>query len=141
LYKSGLYAGYTYRLSSLIGLKLGLDAVYYYTTLDTVQDVHHFYATFQELASSYDSWRVGASIGGDIYLGRVVFDANYGEYLHFHSYEGLKGFHPNPPNWYWDFGGKYFITPSFAIEAKQYLHRTEADFVGIGFLYRFKLGD
>jgi hypothetical protein len=139
LYKTGLYAGYTYRLSSLIGLKLGADAVYYYTTLDTIQDVHHFYATFQELASSYDRWRVGVAVGGDIYLGRVVFGANYGQYLHFNSYQGLKGFHPNPPNWYWDFGGKYFFTPSFAIEAKQYLHRTEADFVGIGFLYRFKL--
>ncbi|MBW4891931.1 acyloxyacyl hydrolase [Mucilaginibacter sp. HMF5004] len=141
IYKSGLYAGYTYRLNPLIGLKLGADATYYYTTLDTVQDVHHFYATFQELGSSYDSWRVGISTGADINLGRVVFGANYVKYLHFNSYQGLKGFHPNPPNWSWNFGCKYFITPSFAIEAKQYLHRTEADYVGIGFLYRLKLSD
>ena len=139
LYKSGFYVGYTYRLSSLIGLKLGSDAIYYYKTLDTIQNVNHFYATFQELASSYDRWALGISTGADIYLGRVVFDISYGQYLHFNSYQGLQGFHPNPPDWYWDFGGKYFITPSFGIEAKQYLHRTEADYVGIGVLYRIKL--
>ncbi|WP_295655546.1 acyloxyacyl hydrolase [uncultured Mucilaginibacter sp.] len=139
LYKSGFYAGYTYRFNSLFGFKLGADAIYYYTTLDTIQTINHFYATFQELASSYDRWTVGISAGPDIYLGRVVFDINYGQYLHFNAYQGLKGFHPDPPNWYWDFGGKYFITPSFALEAKQYLHRTEADYVGIGILYRVKL--
>jgi hypothetical protein len=141
LYKSGLYAGYTYRLNPLIGLKLGTDAVYYYTTLDTIQTINHFYATFQEFGSSYSHWTFGLSAGVDINLGRLAFDANYGQYLHFDSYQGHGTFHPNPPNWYWYFGSKYFITPSFGIEAKQYLHRTEADFVGIGFLYRFKLGD
>ena len=139
LYKSGFYAGYTYRLNSLFGFKVGADAIYYYTTLDTIQTVDHFYATFQELASSYSHWSLGISAGPDIYLGRVVFGINYGQYLYFQSYQGHGAFHPNPPNWYWDFGGKYFITPSFAIEAKQYLHRTEADYVGIGVLYRVKL--
>lgn len=141
LYKSGFYLGYTYRLSHLIGLKLGSDAVYYYTTLDTIQDVHHFYATFQELASSYDSWRVGLTGGADIFMGRTVFGLNAGEYLHFNSYQGLKGFHPNPPNWYWNFNVDYYLSPSFAIEAKEYFHRTQPDYIGFGFLYRLKLGD
>ena len=141
LYKSGFYLGYTYRLNPLIGLKLGSDAVYYYTKLDTIQDVHHFYATFQELASSYDSWRFGLTAGADIFMGRTVFGINYGQYLHFNSYQGLKGFHPDPPNWYWNFNVDYYLTPSFAIEAKEYFHRSQADYIGFGFLYRLKLGD
>jgi hypothetical protein len=140
LYKSGFYGGYSYRVSQLFGLKVGMDAVYYYTTLDTIQETHppytHFYATYQELASSYDKWRVGISAGTDIWLGRVVFDINYGQYLHFHGYEGTNGFSPNPPTWYWTFGGKYFFNQWFALEAKQYLHRTEADYVGFGVLFR-----
>jgi hypothetical protein len=140
LYNAGFYAGYSYRLNPLIGLKIGTDAVYYTTTLDTIQETnapyHHFYATYEELASSYDKWRVGISAGTDIWLGRVVFDINYGQYVHFHSYEGSHGFNPNPPGWYWTFGGKYFFNPWFAVEAKQYLHKSEADYVGLGVLFR-----
>lgn len=136
LYKSGFYAGYSYRLNPVLGLRLGTDAVYYYKTLDTIQNIQHFYATYQELASSYDKWRVGVSVGTDIWLGRVAFDINYGQYLHFHSYQGTYGFNPNPPNWYWTFGGKYFINQWLGIEVKQYLHRTEADYAGFGFIIK-----
>lgn len=136
LYKSGFYGGYSYRLNSVIGLRLGTDAVYYYKTLDTIQNIQHFYATYQELASSYDKWRVGLSVGTDIWMGRVAFDINYGQYLHFRSYQGTYGFNPNPPNWYWTFGGKYFINQWLGIEVKQYLHRTEADYAGFGFIIK-----
>jgi len=136
LYKSGFYAGYSYRLNPVLGLRLGTDAVYYYKTLDTLQNVQHFYATYQELASSYDKWRVGVSVGADIWMGRVAFDINYGQYLHFHSYDGTYGYQPNPPNWYWTFGGKYFFNKWLGVEVKQYLHRTEADYAGFGFTFR-----
>ncbi len=136
LYKSGFYAGYSYRLNPVLGLRVGTDAVYYYQTLDTIQNIQHFYATYQELASSYDKWRVGVTVGADIWMGRVCFDVNYGQYLHFHSYDGTHGFNPNPPNWYWTFGGKYFINQWLGVEAKQYLHRTEADYAGFGLVFR-----
>ena len=132
LWNIGLYGGYNRRINHVFGLKAGIDAVYYVKPFN----LDDFYGTYQELASSYDNWRVGASTGFDIFMGRVVFNFNVGKYIHFASYQGSYGFTPDPPTWYWDFGGKYFINQTIAIEAKQYLHRTEADYVGLGLLFR-----
>lgn len=124
LYQSGLYLGYNYRLSPIFSLKAGSDAVYYYKPFDA----NNFYDTFQERGSSYDRWRVGAALGFDIWLGRVAFEANYGHYIHYNSYYNDK--------LYWTFGGKYYVNQWFAIEAKQYLHGTEAGFAGFGVSFR-----
>jgi hypothetical protein len=136
LYQSGLYAGYNYRLNPVLSLRAGLDAVYYYKTLDTLSDIHHFYATYQELGSSYDRWRVGASLGAELWLGRFSLPVNYGYYIHYHYFVPTYGSTYSPPDTYWTFGARYYFTPSFALEAKQYLHRTQADFAGFGVILK-----
>ncbi len=136
LYQSGLYAGYNYRVNPVLSLRAGLDAVYYFTTLDTISDIKHFYATYQELGSSYDRWRLGTSIGAELWMGKVSFPVNLGYYLHYHYFIPTNDHTYYPPNFYWSFGARYYFTPFLAIEAKQYLHRTQADFAGFGLLFK-----
>jgi hypothetical protein len=126
LVNSGFYAGYNYRVSPVFSLKANTDAVLYATTFD----YNNFYRTFQERGSSFDRWRVGAGLGFDVWLGKVAFEANYGHYIHYASYY--------PEHWYWTFGGKLYLNQWLAIEAKQYLHGTEANFAGFGFLIAVK---
>jgi hypothetical protein len=136
LYQSGIYVGYNYRLNPVLSLRAGVDAVYYYTTLDTVAGINHFYATYQELGSSYDRWRVGTSLGAELWLGRFSIPVNFGYYLHYHYFVPTYGSTYSPPDTYWTFGARYYLTRSLAIEAKQYLHRTQADFAGFGIVLR-----
>jgi len=136
LYKSGIYVGYNYRLNPVLSLRAGVDAVYYFTTLDSLKDLHHYYATYQELGSSYDRFRVGMSLGAELWMGRFSFPVNYGYYLHYHYFEPTNNKNYSPPNTYWTFGARYYFTQHFALEAKQYLHRTQADFVGFGFIVK-----
>lgn len=136
LYKSGLYAGYNYRLNPVLSLRAGIDAVYYFTTLDTISDVKHYYATYQELGSSYDRFRVGASLGAELWLGRFSLPVNYGYYLHYHYFVPTQNTKYSTPDTYWTFGARYYFTPAFALEAKQYLHRTQADFAGFGVIVK-----
>lgn len=138
LYQSGLYAGYNYRVSPVLSLRAGIDAVYYFRTLDTIKDVHHFYATYQELGSSYDRWRMGASLGAELWLGKFSLPVNFGHYIHYHYFEptNQKGY--APPDFYWSFGARYYLTPWLALEAKQYLHRTQADFANFGLVFKIR---
>jgi hypothetical protein len=126
LYQSGLYVGYGFKISPILSLRAGFDAVYYYKKFD----IQAFYATYQELGSSYDRWRLGGSLGAEIWMGRFSLPINYGYYLHFHSFSPTNNHTYTPSNTYWTFGARYFFNPCFALEAKQYLHRTQADFVG-----------
>jgi hypothetical protein len=136
LYQSGVYLGYNYRLSQVFSVRGGLDGVYYYKTLDTLSDLHHFYATYQELGSSYDRWRVGASIGAEIWLGRFSLPVNYGYYIHYHYFVPTYDHTYEAPNNYWTFGARYALNRWLTLEAKQYLHRTQADFAGFGVIFR-----
>lgn len=120
----GFYAGYNYRLNSLLSLKVATDMVYYSTTFNS----SNFLNTAQEYGTSYDKFSVGTSIGTDIWLGRVVFEADYGYYLHF-KYD-------IPPVYtYWNFGAKFYVTNWLALEAKEYLHGTEAHYANFGVLF------
>lgn len=123
LYKTGLYAGYNYRLNSVLGLGAGVDAVYY----DTIYDPLRSTETYQSKASSLDRWRVGAAIGPDLWMGRMGLMAKYGYYLHYNSLMDIKT--------YWTAGLKYNIVDWVAIQAKIYIHQTEADFVGFGLMF------
>jgi hypothetical protein len=138
LYQSGLYAGYNYRLNPVLSFRAGIDAVYYYKTLDTISNVHHFYATYQELGSSYDRFRVGASLGAELWLGKFSLPINFGHYIHYHYFvpTNQKGY--EPPDFYWSFGARYYLTPWLALEAKQYLHRTQADFANFGLVFKVR---
>lgn len=122
LFKTGLYAGYNYRLDAVLGLSAGLDAVYYHTIYDPMRNDE----TFQSKASSFDRWRLGLAIGPDLWLGRLGLITKYGYYLHYNSLMDIKT--------YWTTGLKYQITEGLAVQAKMYLHQTEADFVGFGLI-------
>ncbi|TCC95470.1 acyloxyacyl hydrolase [Pedobacter hiemivivus] len=122
LYKTGLYAGYNYRLDAVLGLSAGLDAVYYHTIYDPLKNDQ----TYQSKASSFDRWRVGVAIGPDLWLGRLGLMTKYGYYLHYHSLTNIKT--------YWTTGLKYQVAEGLAVQAKMYLHQSEADFVGFGLM-------
>jgi len=140
LYQSGLYLGYNYRLNPVLSLRAGLDADYYYRTLDTVSNVHHFYATYQELGSSYDRIRLGASIGAELWMGKLSFPVNFGHYIHFHYFVPTYDHTYSPPDFYWSFGARYYLASWVALEAKQYLHRTQADFANFGLVFKLHGG-
>ena len=136
LYQSGIYLGYNYRLNSILSLRGGIDGVYYFKTLDDQDGIDHYYATYQELGSSYDKLRVGASLGAELWLGRFSLPVNYGYYIHYKYFRPTYGSSYSPPDTYWTFGARYYLTPHFALEAKQYLHRTQADFAGFGVIVK-----
>jgi hypothetical protein len=127
--KTGFYFGYNYRVSPVLSLKLGSEYIWYQKTYDK----NDFYGTYQFTATSYDKWRYGVSLGGDLWMGKLAMQANYGYYLHFKSYtESTFG----PIKTYWTIGLKYYVLPWMALQAKQYLNRTEADYVGFGVIFR-----
>lgn len=123
LYKTGLYAGYNYRVNSVFGLGGGIDAVYYHTIYDPLKNEE----TYQSKASSFDRWRIGAAIGPDLWMGRMGLMAKYGYYLHYNSLMDIKT--------YWTAGLKYKVVDRVAVQAKIYIHQTEADFVGFGLMF------
>ena len=127
LNNAGFYAGYNYRLNSLLSIKAATDVVYYFVTYNAVNYLSKI-STSQELGTSYDKFSVGTSLGGDIWLGRFVFEADYGYYLH------LK-YGQTPIYTYWNFGAKYYLTNWLALEAKEYLHGTEAHYANFGLLF------
>lgn len=122
-FRTGLYAGYNYRLNSVLALSAGVDAVYYHSVFDPSNFGH----TYQSYATSYDHWRVGAAIGPDIWMGKLALMAKYGYYLHYNSYRDI--------NTYWTAGMKYNALNWAAIQAKIYVHKTEADYAGFGFIF------
>ncbi|MET4545068.1 hypothetical protein ABIE26_002386 [Pedobacter africanus] len=123
LYKTGLYAGYNYRLNSVLGFGAGLDAVYYHTIYDPLRNTE----TYQSKASSFDRWRVGLAVGPDLWMGRMAMSVKYGYYMHYNSLMNIKT--------YWTPGLKYNVLDWAAVQAKIYIHETEADFVGFGFIF------
>ena len=123
-YKSGFSAAYNYRVNPVFSLKGGADAVYYYTVFDP----NNYEVTYQYNGTSYDRWRVGLSLGGDLWLGRFAVMANYGYYLHYKS--------TKPIHTYWTPGLKYYFLPWAAIQAKAYIHGSDCDYVGGGIMLR-----
>jgi len=121
-WKSGLNIGYNYKLHPVFSIKAGMDAVYYYTTFDNRVE------TFQYLATSYDPWRVGLSLGGDLWLGKLVVMGNYGYYLKFNSYYPVK--------YYRVAGFKYYASQWLGVQFKIYFHKGQADYAGWGLVFR-----
>lgn len=123
LYRTGLYGGYNYRLTSYLAFGAGVDAVYYHTLYDPNRNLE----TYQSKASSFDRWRIGAAIGPDLWMGKLAFMAKYGYYVHYNSLLPIKT--------YWTAGAKYKLNNWLALQSKIYIHETEADFVGFGLLF------
>ncbi len=128
LNNAGFYIGYNYRLNSLLSIRAATDIVYYFVTY---RDVTYpdYLSTTQEYGSSIDRLSVGTSIGSDLWLGRFVFEADYGYYL-------LLKYPKTPIKTYWKFGAKYYLNKWLALEAKEYLHGTEAHYANFGLLFR-----
>ena len=124
LNNAGFYAGYNYRLNSLLSLRAGTDIIYYSVTYNVLNSL----STSQGYGTSLDKFSVGTSVGTDLWLGRFVFATDYGYYLH------LK-YALTPINTYWKFGAKYYLTKFLALEAKEYLHGTEAHYANFGLLF------
>lgn len=127
LYRSGLYGGYNYFFNQALALKVGVDGWYYYTVYDPAQPNE----TFQEEGTSFDHWSAGISIGTDIAMNRFVVNGQVGKYIHF------NGLDPTV-KWYWYGGFRYYLTPELGIQSTVYIHRTTADYINWGLVYRFK---
>ena len=123
LLKSGLYTGYNFHINDLFSLKSGFDAVYYYTPFDGTIN------TFQYYGTSFDRWRTGISLGGEATFWRLALNAQAGKYLHFNSYY-------KDINWYWTTGLIYHLSPNMGIQAKTYLHKSQADFINFGLVLK-----
>ena len=123
LYMMGLYAGYNYRLNPIVSLRAGTDVVYYFKPFNE----NDFADTYQASGSSYDKYSLGASLGADLWLGRLVLAGSYGYYLHYASI--------TPEHFYWNLGGKYYLNRWVALNAKIYLHGTEAQYANFGLAF------
>lgn len=121
-WKNGLSVAYNYKFNSVFSLKTGLDGVYYYKTFDNTSE------TFQNLATSYSPWRVGVSLGTDLWLGNFVIMGSYGYYLKFDSYSPVKN--------YSTAGFKYYFNAWIGAQYKMYFHKTQADYLGLGLVFR-----
>jgi hypothetical protein len=126
LHKVDLYAGYNYRLSNMLGLSIGADAIYNFTAYD----VNRHYETYQGFASSTNNWRGGLGVGPDIWLGNFAVMAKIGYYLYIKPGEDHK-----PTYVYNTIGFKYHFVNSFALQTKVHLSKTEAEFVGFGIIF------
>ncbi|MDB4904782.1 MAG: hypothetical protein JWQ63_4063 [Mucilaginibacter sp.] len=124
LYRSGVYAGYSYRLNPVFSLKGGFDAGYFFTVFDPA----NYDITHEGNATSYDHWRLGASLGAETRLGRLAVFASYGYYLYYHSYVPVKT--------YWTPAVKYYLSSWMAVQAKTYINNHTADYLGVGLLFR-----
>lgn len=122
-FRTGLYTGYNYRVNSILALSSGIDAVYYHSVFNP----NDFNRTYQSFATSYDHWRIGAALGPDIWMGRLALMVKYGYYLHYNSFRDNHT--------YWTAGMKYGVNKWLAAQAKIYIHKTEADFVGFGLMF------
>lgn len=122
-WKSGLYLGYNYKLNPTFSLKIGADAVYYYLVFDGSKNSDQYFAT------SFKPWRYGMSIGADVWLGKVAVMTNYGYYFKFDGPYDIKT--------YWNTGLKYYFNSWLGIQGKGYVHKVQADYLGLGLMFRF----
>ncbi|HEY2581738.1 MAG TPA: acyloxyacyl hydrolase [Mucilaginibacter sp.] len=136
LYRSGLYAGYSYRLNSVFSLRGGVDAGYYFTPFNP----NNYDNTFENYGTSYARWRLGVSAGGDIRLGRLAVFANYGYYLYYQTLYQPKTDYSRELDYrvktYFTPGLRYYVCQWIALQVKQYINHQSADYLGLGALFR-----
>ncbi|MES2417117.1 MAG: acyloxyacyl hydrolase [Bacteroidota bacterium] len=122
-FKTGLNAYYNYRLGNAIGISGGVDAVYYHSVYDSLNNAY----AKQLFANSYDHWRVGLAVGPDFWMGKLALMLKYGYYLHYNSVRHT--------NTYWTTGLRYDVKNWVALQGKAYIHKVEADYIGFGFIF------
>lgn len=139
LYRAGFYAGYSRKINDVLSVRGGIDAGYYFTKFDTTNN-ETYGNTFENYGTSFSNWRLGVSIGGDLRLGRFTLFGNYGRYIYYDDF-----YRPaTNTTRELDYRVKYYFTPGFryylnqwmAVQIKQYINRSSADYLGIGLLVR-----
>lgn len=123
-YRVTFSSAYSYFINNMIGFKAGLDAVYY----DQVFNPLVYDDSVPYWGKSYEHIRVGASLGTEIKMNKLSFNANYGTYVYFKS--------PYNQNTYWKAGLRYYITPKMGIESMMYAHKVQADIISFGAFVR-----
>lgn len=123
-FRMGFYGGYSRFFNQVLGLRVGLDATYY----DQVYNPLVYDDTVPYWGRSYDHWRLGASLGGEVKMQKFALTANMGHYLHMKSPVGQK--------WYWNTSLKFYVTPKFGIQAMLNAHKFQADYINWGVFAR-----
>ena len=124
-YRVSISPFYTYFINNTLGFKIGLDAVYY----DQVFNPAIYDDSVPYWGKSWKHWRVGSSIGTEVKMNKLSFNANYGYYLYFKS--------PYEQKTYWKAGLRYYISPKFGVETMMYAHKVQADFLSFGAFAKF----
>lgn len=119
-YRVTVSPAYSYFISNIIGLKAGIDAVYY----NQVFNPAIYDDSVPYWGKSYEHWRIGASLGTEIKMNKISFNAHYGAYLYFKS--------PYQQKTYWKAGLRYYITPKIGIDGSMYAHQFQADIISFG---------
>lgn len=123
-FRMGFYGGYTHFFNSVLGIRAGIDAVYY----DQVYDPKVYEDTIPYWGRSYDHWRWGLSVGGEAKMNKVGIVANLGYYLHLDS--------PTHQKLYWNTSVKYYLQPQWGVQIMLNAHKFQADFVNWGLFVR-----
>lgn len=124
-YRIAISPAYSHFINNTIGLKIGLDAVYY----DQVFNPEVYDDSVPYWGKSWEHWRIGSSVGAEIKMNKISFNANYGYYLYFKS--------PYDQKTYWKAGLRYYITPKLGAESMMTAHKVQADFISFGLFARF----
>lgn len=124
-YRVSITPAFSYFINNTLGFKIGLDAVYY----DKVYNPEVYDDTVPYWGNSWEHWRLGTSLGTEVKMNKISFNANYGYYLY------LKG--PTNQKTYWKAGLRYYITPKIGVESMMHAHKFQADFLSFGAFARF----
>ncbi|KMQ71406.1 acyloxyacyl hydrolase [Chryseobacterium koreense] len=123
-YRVAISPAYSYFINNTLGFKIGLDAVYY----DQVFNPEVYDDSVPYWGKSWEHWRIGTSVGTEIKMNKVSFNANYGYYLYFKS--------PYNQKTYWKAGLRYYFTPKLGAESIMTAHQVQADFISFGLFAR-----
>ncbi|GEM_PF-2062709 len=122
--KYGFYGGYSYFLNQMIGLRIGIDGVYFVK----VYNPEEYSDSVTYLGESEKHLRLGSSAGIEFRFGVIALNANVGRYVYFKS--------PYDQKIYWNANLKYYVSPKFGFQGTLTSHKSQADFVNLGLFVR-----
>lgn len=125
-YRLAAYTGYNKTLNNVLGLKGGIDAVYY----DKTYNPETYIDFVPYKANSYDHIRLGISLGAEIKMNQISVNYQFGKYIYFKN--------PTNQKYYWKAGIRYYLDENIGLEATLYSHKVQADFIGFGAFFRIK---
>lgn len=123
-FRTNFYAGYSRFFNQVFALRSGVDVVYY----DRVYNPDEYDDSIPYWGKSYEHFRVGVSVGGEVKMGKLALNANVGRYVYMKS--------PYNQKTYWNAAFRYYILPKFGIQTTLYAHKVQADFISLGIFAR-----